>query len=64
MDATLRALVRICLREQKPIIEVPSLDEGADEAAIQARDDALDLNAENELKNEATTKLQMRIRFE
>jgi len=57
MDATLRALVRICLREQKPIIEVPSLDEGADEAAVAARDEALDLNAENELKNEATTKL-------
>jgi hypothetical protein len=57
MDATLRALARICLREQKPIVEVPSLDEGADDAAVLANEEARDLNAENELKNEATTKL-------
>lgn len=42
IDSTLRALVRIGLREMKPIVEVPSLDEGADEAATQARDEALD----------------------
>jgi len=33
LDATLRALVRIGLKEMKPIVEVPSLDEGADDAA-------------------------------
>jgi len=42
IDSTLRALVRIGLREMKPIVEVPSLDEGADDAATQARDEALD----------------------
>ena len=57
MDATLRALVRIGLREMKPIVEVPSLDAEADDPQKQAYEEALDLNKENEDKNEATAKL-------
>lgn len=48
LEAVLKALARIGLRDQKPLVEVPSVEDGTDEAAVAARDEALDMNSEIE----------------
>jgi len=52
MEAFFRAIARIALREPRQLMEVPTVEDGAEEAAVQERERAIDENATIERENE------------
>ena len=52
-DPIFRAIAKIGMKQPEAAEEVPEVEEGADETAVAARDEALDRNAEKERENEA-----------
>lgn len=63
MEAFFRAIARIALREPRQLLEVPAVEDGADEAVAQERERAIDENATIERENEELGRWQTRVRF-
>lgn len=52
MEAFFRAIARIALREARPLLEVPVVEDGADESMIAEKERTTDENAIIERENE------------